>query len=175
MTLLSLSARPTGASAVSAEAADAILGLWWRKFGNLPDSVLVPAFELALNTCTFFPSIAEFNAILRRVAGAEGEVVDGASAWEACERRVFSCWSEAGDSLIRQSGGGYDWPDEQCKRLVRETLNLTVRAIATMHEIEYGKVKARFIEQYEAGRQVSEAQAAAVLAAGDVLRLGRGE
>lgn len=148
--------------------------LWWRKFGSLPDSVLVPALTLALDTCTFFPSVAEFNDIIRRVAGAEGEVVDGASAWEACERRVFSSWSEAGDSLIRQTGGGYDWPNEGCKRLVRETLNLTVRAIATMHEIEYGKVKVRFIALYNEQQQVSAAQAA-VLAAGDVLRLGRGE
>lgn len=154
--LLSLSARHTGDN--SKQALDALTGIWWRKFGHLPDGLLVPAFELALDTCKFFPSIAEFNDLLRTVAKSEGAVVDGATAWDAIERAIIGRWSEAGDRMILSAGTGYPWPDDRCKRLVRDAMNLRVRDIATMHPAEYARTRDDFIRRYDQAEQVERAQ-----------------
>ena len=159
---LSLSARHTGDS--SPAALDALSALWWRKFGALPDGVLLPAFELALDTCKFFPSIAEFNDLLRAVAQAEGRIVDGATAWNACERALFSCWSETRDRLILARGDGYPWPDERCKDVLRRQMDRTVRDVANMHPKEYATARERFIQLYDQGAQVGRAQESNALA-----------
>jgi hypothetical protein len=156
LTLLSLSARHTGDS--SPAAIDALLGLWWRKFGALPDGVLLPAFELALDTCKFFPSIAEFNDLIRAVAQSEGGIVDGATAWNACERALFACWSETRDRLILAKGEGYPWPDPRCKEVLRGAMDRTVRDVANMHPKEYAATRDRFVALYDQGAQVAQAQ-----------------
>ena len=70
LTLLSLSARHTGDG--SREGIAALSDLWWMKYGDLPDDILLAAFGQALNSCKFFPSIAEFNEILTDVKRAAG-------------------------------------------------------------------------------------------------------
>lgn len=146
---------------------------FWETFGHLPDDVLAPAFAMAKRTSRYFPSVPDFETLVRQVARGQGQIVDGVSAWEACERLIFRCWSEANDHLVRQEGG-YPWPDAQCKSIVRDELNLTVRRIALLHPKEYERVREEFIRRYNGAAALVEAQAA-VLAAGDMLRLGRGE
>jgi hypothetical protein len=133
---------------------------WWQTFGNLPDATLLPAFEMAKQSCRFFPSPAEFHDLLRQAAAATGAVVDGATAWDECERLIFRQCSEAGDRLVLQSGQGYPWPNPRCKELVREQLNLTVRGIATMHAKDYDATKARFVALYDSVQAVERAEQA---------------
>lgn len=146
-------------TATNKELTPALSDLWWRKFGALPDDVLIAAFELVIDTCKFFPAPAEFNDLLRQVATSRGAVVDGASAWDECERLIFRQWSEAGDRLVLSSGQGYPWPNLECKATVREKLNLTVRAIATMHPKDYDATRERFINAYDAAQAVERAEA----------------
>lgn len=134
--------------------------------------MLGAAFELVIDTCKFFPSPAEFNDLLRQVAAAAGAVVDGASAWDECERLIFRQWSEASDRLVLQAGQGYPWPNPRCKEIVRERLNLNVRAIATMHAKDYDQTRARFIAAYDSGQAVERAEQS--LDAPNVRRLPQG-
>ena len=147
-------------TATNKELAPALSDLWWRKYGGLPDDVLTAAFEVVIDTCKFFPAPAEFNDILRQVAAASGAVVDGATAWDECERLIFRQWSEAGDRLVLQAGQGYPWPNPRCKELVRERLNLTVRGIATMHAKDYDATRGRFIALYDSVQAVERAEQA---------------
>jgi hypothetical protein len=160
-------------TATNKELTPGLSDLWWRKFGALPDDVLAAAFEVVIDTCRFFPSPAEFNDILRQVAASRGAIVDGATAWDECERLIFRQWSEAGDRLVLQSGQGYPWPNPRCKDIVRERLNLTVRGIAMMHARDYDQTRARFIAAYDSGQAVERAEATA-LDAGNVRRLPQG-
>jgi hypothetical protein len=50
-----------------------LLRFWWEKYGALPDEVLLAAFGQAIDTCRFFPSVAEFNAIVTLVRRATGD------------------------------------------------------------------------------------------------------
>jgi len=135
--------------------------------------VLVAAFEIVIDTCKFFPAPAEFNDILRSVAASRGAIVDGATAWDECERLIFRQWSEAGDRLVLQSGQGYPWPNPECKAVVREKLNLTVRAIAMLHPRDYEAVKGRFVALYDSGQAVTRAESA--IDAPNVRRIGSGD
>jgi len=120
--------------------------------------VLQTAFQAALDTSEFFPSPAAFNEILRDVSAQSGAVVDGASAWEAMERGIFSCWSETNDRInVREHG--YPWPDERCKQIVRGEMRRMVRDIAEMHPAEYAKTRERFIALYDGARVVEQAAA----------------
>lgn len=173
MTCLSLSAKHTGDT--RPEALEALSALWWRKFGALPDGVLVPAFDLALDTCKFFPSIAEFNDLIRAVAQAEGAVLDGATAWNACEKALFTCWSEARDRLLLAKDEGYPWPDTRCKEVLRGAMDRTVRDVANMHPKEYAATRERFVALYDQGAKVAQAQhGSPVLAPIPLRRLGDG-
>lgn len=145
---------------------------WWQTFGHLPDDTLVPAMEMAKQSCKFFPSPAEFNDILRQVAAARGAIVDGASAWDECERIIFRQWSEANDHLVRQQGG-YPWPNLRCKEIVRDRLNLTPRMIALMHAKDYDATRSRFVKAYDEGQAVERAEVA--IDAPNVRRLQAGD
>lgn len=50
-----------------------LAALWFDKFGALPDDILLAAFGQALDTCKFFPSVAEFNDVLTLVRRAAGD------------------------------------------------------------------------------------------------------
>lgn len=160
-------------TATNKELSSGLSDLWWRKFGALPDDVLGAAFEIVIDTCKFFPAPAEFNDILRSVAASRGAVVDGATAWDECERLIFRQWSEAGDRLVLQSGDGYPWPNPACKAVVRDRLNLTVRGIAMMHPKDYDATRARFIQIYDSGQAVAQAETA--IDAPNLRRIGAGD
>ena len=49
-----------------------LIKLWWEKYGQIPDDILLAAFGQAIDTCKFFPSPAEFNDILANVRRAAG-------------------------------------------------------------------------------------------------------
>lgn len=135
-----------------------LLQYWWQTFGDLPDDTLLPAFEMAKQSCRFFPSPAEFNDLLRQVAASRGAIVDGASAWDQCERIIFRQWSEANDAKVRERGG-YPWPNLTCKEIVREKLNHTPRSIAMMHAKDYAATRERFIAAYDSAQAVAQAEA----------------
>lgn len=157
MTCLSLSARHTGN--LDREALDALAALWWRKFGDLPDAILLPAFELALDSCKFFPSIAEFNDLIRTVGRAEGGIVDGASAWEAIERDILGRWSETSDRLMASAGKRYPWPDERSRDILRNEMGCVISALAQMHPKALGDIRDRFIAKYDAALTTERARA----------------
>ncbi len=136
----------------------AVRDYWWSRYGDLPADVIRTAFQAALDTCEFFPSPAAFNEILRDVSAQSGAVVDGASAWEAMDRTMFSCWSETNDRInVREHG--YPWPDERCKQIIRNEMRRMVRDIAEMHPAEYAKTRERFIALYDGARVVEQAEA----------------
>lgn len=134
---------------------------WWTRYGDLPAEIVRAAFQQALDTCEFFPSPAAFNAILRDIGAQSGAIVDGASAWDAMDRALFAAWSETNDRVnIRENG--YPWPDGKdglCRAILRGELGLTVRDVAEMHPAEYAKTRARFVERFDARRQVAQAEA----------------
>jgi len=130
---------------------------WWQTYGDLPDAVLVAAFEIAKQSCRFFPAPAEFSAFLRGISAQSGAVVDGAAAWEAMQRDLFGCWSETNDR-INVRANGYPWPTDRCKAILRGDLNLTVRDVAEMHPAEYAKTRERFIALYDRDQQVAQAE-----------------
>lgn len=120
--------------------------------------MLHTAFQAALDTCEFFPTPAAFNEILRGISAQTGTVVDGASAWEAMDRSMFSCWSETNDRInVREHG--YPWPDERCKQIIKGEMRRMVRDIAEMHPAEYAKTRERFIALYDGARVVEQASA----------------
>jgi hypothetical protein len=148
--LLSLSARHTGDN--SKPALDALIALWWRKFGDLPDGILVPAFELALDTCTFFPSIAEFHGLIRTVAASEGAVVDGATAWEAIERDIIGRWSETGDRLLASTNRKYPWPDDRSREILRDEMGYMEIVREWLQALEEGRATGEQFDQQITGR-----------------------
>lgn len=131
---------------------------WWQTYGDLPDDILQTAFQVAAQSGGFFPTPATFNEILRGISAQSGAVVDGASAWEAMDRSMFSCWSETNDRInVREHG--YPWPDERCKQIIRNDMRRMVRDIAEMHPAEYAKTRERFIALYDGARVVEQASA----------------
>lgn len=50
-----------------------LLKFWWEKYGGLPDDILLAAFGQAIDSCKFFPSVAEFNDLLKLVRRAAGD------------------------------------------------------------------------------------------------------
>lgn len=129
---------------------------WWTRYGDLPADVLRTAFQAALDSCEFFPSPAVFNDILRGISAQSGAVVDGTSAWEAMQRAIFGCWSEANDRITIRATG-YPWPTDRCKAILRGDLNLTVRDVAEMHPAEYAKTRDRFIHLFDSSQSVDQA------------------
>ena len=134
-----------------------LIRYWWQKYGDLPDEVLLTGFQVALDTCTFFPSPAEFNGLLRTISAAQGQIVDGASAWDAMERELFGCWSETNDR-INVRVHGYPWPNDRCKALLRGELHCTVRDVAEMHPKGVADLRARFVARYDGVAQVAQAE-----------------
>lgn len=62
------------ADATNKDLSEALVRLWWDKYGTLPDDILLAAFGQVIDSCKFFPSPAEFNDILagvRRAAGVD--------------------------------------------------------------------------------------------------------
>lgn len=162
--LLSLSARHTGDN--SKQAIDTLAALWWRKFGDLPDGILVPAFELALDTCKFFPSIAEFHELIHTVARSEGAIVDGASAWEAIERDIIGRWSETNDRLLASTGRKYPWPDDRSRDILRNEMGCMVSSLAQMHPKGLAEVRGRFVAKYDAALATEQSRAGVAKLAG---------
>jgi hypothetical protein len=60
------------ADATNKDLSDGLVRLWWEKYGTLADDILLAAFGQVVDTCRFFPSPAEFNAILEGVKRAAG-------------------------------------------------------------------------------------------------------
>lgn len=120
----------------------------------------------------FFPTLPELSAAIRSLARAAGNALDGAGAWAAFESRVLGRYSFGVTKT-------FDWPDDLTRTVVREQLGFDSAAVHNLamidNDIQRDKYRKRFIALYDEQRGLSEAQAAAVLAAGDVLRLGRGE
>jgi hypothetical protein len=174
LTLLSLSARHTGDS--SPAAIDALIALWWRKFGDLPDGILGPAFELALDTCKFFPSIAEFHELIHTVARAEGGIADGATAWEAIERDIIGRWSETNDRLLASTNRRYPWPDDRSRAILRDEMGCMVSSLAQMHPKGLAEVRERFVAKYDATLATEQARAgvARLAEGGNVRQLREG-
>ena len=136
---------------------DAVPRYWWQTYGDLPDDVLQKAFAAAQRASRFFPTPAEFDAILRQIAAKGGAVVDGASAWDAMERELFGCWSETNDR-INVRVHGYPWPNDRSKAILRGELNCTVRDVAEMHPKGVADLRARFIALYDGAAQVAQAE-----------------
>lgn len=149
-----------------------LIRFWWTRYGDLPDDVLLTAFELALQQCKFFPSPAEFTELLTQVAG-RGLESGGAAVWEAMHQTMFSVWSETRDRVMLQDGTRYPWPDDRARAILRDRMNLTVRRVAEMHPKDYEAARQRFIQQYDGAQAVERAEAQA-LDAGNVRRLPQG-
>lgn len=112
----------------------------------------------------FFPTVPEILKAVSELAAARGVAVDGASAWEAMQRALFSQWSEAGDRLIgtriAAGGPGYPWPNERCREIVKGRMNRTVRGIAQIESAyELDKVRAEFVRYYDAKQAVDAVEA----------------
>jgi hypothetical protein len=133
-------------------------------------------FALACDRCRkeleWFPKAKHILERAQQVARASGAVLDGAGAWAAFESRVLGRYSFGVTKT-------FDWPDDLTRTIVREQLGFDSAAVHNLamidNDIQRDKYRKRFIALYDEQRGLSEAQAAAVLAAGDVLRLGRGE
>lgn len=136
-----------------------LIRFWWGRFGDIPDEVLMPAFELAMSQCRFFPSPAEFTELLTQVAGG-GLETGGAAVWEEMHRTMFSVWSEARDRVMVQENTRYPWPNDLARRILRDHMNLTTRRVAEMHPKDYEAARERFIKQYDSAQAVERAEAA---------------
>lgn len=127
---------------------------------GLDDVTLRAALQrCAQSNSKYFPTVPEILAAVEELATARGTAEGGAALWEDCERRIFRQWSEANDHLVRQQGG-YPWPNNRCKQIVRETLNLTPRMIALMHPKDYAETRTKFIAAYDSVQAVERAESA---------------
>lgn len=50
---------------------DLLIERWWRRFGALPDDLLIRAFDRAGDTCEWFPSPVQFASILESLMTPE--------------------------------------------------------------------------------------------------------
>lgn len=150
-----------------------LLQYWWQSFGDLPDETLLPAFEMAKQSCRFFPSPAEFREFLQEVASSQGAIVNGYTAWEALEKAIFRPWSEANDRVMVQENRKYPWPTPLCREVLRGQMALTPRDVAMMHPKEYAATRERFIKAFDSAQTVGHAveRTQAALDAPTVLRL----
>lgn len=134
-------------------------GLWWRKYGDLPDELLLEAFQLVEDTCRFFPSPAEFNDLLRRIGASRGQIVDGMTAWDAIERDILGNWSETNDRLMASAGRRYPWPDDRSRDILRSEMGCMVSALAQLHPKGLAEVRDRFVAKYDAALATEQARA----------------
>lgn len=131
---------------------------FWDTYGDLPDDVLLEAFATIKRSGKFFPRPADFDEAVRQIGRKAGAINDGASAWDAMQRDLFGCWSEANDRVnIRVHG--YPWPNDRCRQILRGQLNCTVRDVVEMHPAEYAKTREAFIRAYDGAAQVDQAEA----------------
>lgn len=122
--------------------------LWWNRYGGLPDARLDRAFGVALDTCKFFPSPAEFNEILTRIAEADGEVVTGETAWTRVMRDVIA-------PFPNKAGGG--WPDELSRTLVYELFGLPYNLAHLEGDYALRQAHDRFVAAYDRQRAAADA------------------
>lgn len=149
------------AAAFSTEPSAARLEVYFEELGDLPDAVFVQVCTRAVGEWDkpyTLPPIAVLLRYAKEIAVAEGSRLDGAAAWEACERRVFRQWSETGDRLIASTGRGYDWPDARSRDVLRNRMGVTVREVVHMHPREYTAMRDRFNALYDQGEAVEEAR-----------------
>lgn len=126
---------------------------------HLDDVVLRAALHRCAQSNTkYFPTLPEILDAVDDLATARGVGAGGAALWEECERYIFRVWSEANDHRVRQAGG-YPWPNDRCKQIIRETLNLTPRMIATMHPKDYAETRGRFVSAYDSVQAIEFADA----------------
>lgn len=155
----------------------ALIRLWWQKYGGLPDAVLDAAFDHALNTCKFFPSIAEFNDILDEFRVATGAApAPGEDAWAAFLRRLrrwdpdLGIVSDGMRGLIRSGDEGYSLYDglDPLTKTVVDGLG-GARAILAKDERDLAFTRRDFVAHYDrlCSRRVVAAQLAGLGAGGD--------
>jgi hypothetical protein len=148
---------------------------WWRRFGDLPDEILIEAFQRALDSADYFPSPAQFMGILRDISASQGAIVGGAGAWEAIERDILGQWSETNDRLMASAGKRYAWPDERSRDILRNEMGCMVSALAQMHPRALAEVRDRFVAKYDAAIATDQARAGvAKLDGGNVRQLREG-
>jgi hypothetical protein len=63
------------AEATNKELSDALIVIWRRKFGDLPEEVFGRAVALALDSCTWFPTPAEFGRYVEAALSPEDRAV----------------------------------------------------------------------------------------------------
>lgn len=125
---------------------------WWgERYSNLPDAVLRRAFEIAAERCRFFPTPAEFNAILEGLAAQSGHIVDGATAWDALDRDVLRTYAPGITKQI-------PWPDERSREVLRGEMGKLIHDVCQMHPRDLAMVREEFIRRYDAGRMADRAQ-----------------
>ena len=140
---------------------------WWQRYGELPDATLLAAFEMAKQTCDFFPAPAKFNEILRQVAAGNGEVIDGETAWTYLQNRTVRKFRpgvgirEPGDpDPYRSKQDPLDWPDELARRIVREELGGIYALAVTEGDYAREQQRKRFVRSYDSAQAVERAEAA---------------
>lgn len=134
-----------------------LIRLWWEKYGRLPDAVLDAAFERALDTCKFFPSIAEFNGVLDELRIATGSApAPGEDAWAAFLARLRRWEPDLGvvrdgtRGLIRKGDTGsglYDGLDPLTKPVIDGLGG--ARAILERDERDLTFTRKDFIAHYD--------------------------
>jgi len=151
---------------------------WWQTYGDLPDAVLFPAFEIAKRKSKYFPTPSDFDEIIQSIAAKDGTIVNGEAAWNVLWRDVISQCSEASDRMIaerlRNGGPGYAWPNERARVVVKDEMRTTIRALSEMHPAELAKRREAFIRHYDAGQAVAQAveRAEQAIDAPNVRRIG---
>ncbi|MGN6562616.1 MAG: hypothetical protein ACTHMU_08140 [Thermomicrobiales bacterium] len=125
---------------------------WWQRYGDLPDAVLTQAFEIACETCKFFPSPAEFNGILAGLAERGGALLTGAAAWDALDRDVLRTYAPGITLRIA-------WPDQRSRDVLRLQMGKLIHDVCQMHPAQLATVREEFIRRYDASRAADTAQA----------------
>lgn len=157
------------ATACSVEITPDKAEVYWEDLRDLPDDIFAVACTRARREWDkpfALPPIAVLLRYATEAAQAEGAIVDGATAWDAFTSRVLRRYSFG----VTKS---FDWPDELTREVVREHLGIANAAVHTLalieHDIEREKYRKRFIAEYNARRQTTQARDA--LASPGLLRL----
>lgn len=111
-------------TAFDQEVTDALSELWREKYAHLDDAVFALAVERAIDTLTFWPKPAEFNAIVATIQAALGHGdPPGEEVWAAVKRKLARYQPET--------------------RNTAEALSLTpreaaaLRQVGTLHELAH--------------------------------------